>query len=64
VPGGLGVFEAIVLTLTTLLSQVHETAAALVLYRCIYSLGPLAIWGVASALRSRRVTRPQRRPYG
>ena len=45
VPGGIGVFEAIVLALATVFAQVHETAAALLLYRCIYSLGPLAIWG-------------------
>lgn len=48
VPGGIGVFEAIVLTLTALMTQAHETAAALLLYRCIYSLGPLAIWGLLS----------------
>lgn len=45
VPGGIGVFEAIVLTLTAMFNQVHETAAALLLYRGIYSLAPLAIWG-------------------
>lgn len=49
-PGGLGVFEAIFLALVSALSQVHETAAALLLYRGVYSLGPLALWGVASAL--------------
>lgn len=69
VPGGLGVFEAIMLTLTTLLSQVRETAPALVLYRGIYSLGPLAIWGtVWLARRARRaparVTPRPRTSYG
>jgi len=54
VPGGVGVFEAIVLSLTALVSQAHETAAALLLYRCVYSLGPLAIWGVATLVRRGR----------
>lgn len=52
VPGGLGVFEAIVLALTALMTQTHETAAALLLYRCIYSLGPLTIWGLVSLTRA------------
>lgn len=56
VPGGVGVFEAVVLSLTALISQAHETAAALLLYRCIYSLGPLAVWGLARLLRRRRRT--------
>jgi uncharacterized membrane protein YbhN (UPF0104 family) len=53
VPGGIGVFEAIVLALTAVFTQVHETAAALLLYRGIYSLGPLAIWGVVVLVRGR-----------
>jgi uncharacterized membrane protein YbhN (UPF0104 family) len=61
VPGGVGVFEAIVLTLRSVFGQVHETAAALLLYRCIYSLGPLGAFGVVAGIRrllgSRR-TRP------
>lgn len=65
VPGGIGVFEAIVLTLATRFSQVHETAAALLLYRGIYSLGPLAIWSAVWLVRRRgRVTRLARKPYG
>jgi phosphatidylglycerol lysyltransferase len=51
VPGGIGVFEAIVLTLSSVFGQVHETAAALLLYRCIYSLGPLGIFGVVAGIR-------------
>ncbi len=51
VPGGIGVFEAIVLTLSAVFSQAHETAAALLLYRGIYSLGPLALFGVFSAAK-------------
>jgi phosphatidylglycerol lysyltransferase len=43
VPGGLGVFEAIVISLTPLVAQTHETAAALLVYRLIYSLGPAAL---------------------
>jgi phosphatidylglycerol lysyltransferase len=49
VPGGIGVFEAIVLTITSMISKTHETAAALLLYRAIYSLGPLALWGAYAA---------------
>jgi phosphatidylglycerol lysyltransferase len=51
VPGGVGVFEAIVLALTSLISRTHETAAALLLYRGIYSLGPLSLWAAYSGLR-------------
>lgn len=40
VPGGIGVLDATVLALHRR-AQVHETAAALVLYRLIYFLGPL-----------------------
>ncbi|MGO4410901.1 MULTISPECIES: hypothetical protein [unclassified Brevundimonas] len=43
VPGGLGVFEAVVIGLTPLVAQTHETAAALLVYRLIYSLGPATI---------------------
>jgi phosphatidylglycerol lysyltransferase len=63
VPGGIGVFEAIVLALTGVTTRVHETAAALLLYRCLYSLLPLSLVGVTAAarrLRSRR--RAESRP--
>lgn len=60
VPGGIGVFEAVVLALTSLFSQVHETAAALLLYRVIYSLGPLSIWGAVILVRTWRRRRPLR----
>ncbi len=43
VPGGIGVFEAIVISLTSLVAQTHETAAALLVYRLVYSLGPAAL---------------------
>ena len=43
VPGGVGVFEAVVLGLSALMARANETATALILYRVIYSLGPLAL---------------------
>ena len=43
VPGGLGVLDAVMLRLQTGRHHVHETAAALILYRVIYFLGPLAL---------------------
>lgn len=43
VPGGLGVLEAVMLGLQTRRHHAHETAAALILYRAIYFLGPLAV---------------------
>lgn len=61
VPGGIGVFEAIVISLTPLVAQTHETAAALLVYRLIYSLGPATLVVVSfttlkavSRLRKRR----------
>ena len=59
VPGGIGVFEAIVLSLTSVISKTHETAAALLLYRCIYSLGPLALAAAFGGIR--RVAGSRRR---
>lgn len=63
VPGGLGVFEAIVISLTPLVAQTHETAAALLVYRVIYSLGPavlaVAVFAVLKgAARVRRRNAP------
>lgn len=49
------------LTLAAVFSQVHETAAALLLYRCIYSLGPLAIWGGVMLSGAWRRRPPSRR---
>ena len=43
VPGGVGVFEAVVLGVSRLSDQMHETAAALLLYRLIYCLGPACL---------------------
>jgi phosphatidylglycerol lysyltransferase len=64
VPGGVGVFEAIVLTLSSVFGQVHETAAALLLYRCIYSLGPLGVFGVIAGMRRLLASRRTRRNLG
>lgn len=43
VPGGIGVFEAVVLGLSSEFAVPHETAAALLLYRLIYAIGPLTV---------------------
>lgn len=43
VPGGVGVFDAIVLGLSHRFAVAHETAAALIVYRLIYAVGPLMI---------------------
>lgn len=43
VPGGVGVFDAIVLGLSHRFAVAHETAAALVIYRLVYAVGPLMI---------------------
>jgi len=54
IPGGIGVFEAIVLALTAVMTQVQESAVALLLYRCIYSIGPLGLWGLYAMIRTVR----------
>lgn len=59
-PGGIGVFEAIVLTLTSMISRTHETAAALLLYRAIYSLGPLSLVGAYALIRRILAVRARR----
>lgn len=55
VPGGLGIFDAVMLGLQTQRHHVHETAAALLLYRAIYFIGPLlvtvAVWSARQAGR-------------
>jgi phosphatidylglycerol lysyltransferase len=53
VPGGLGVFEAVMLGLSAATSRVHETAAALITYRLINAVAPLMI--ACAALVARRV---------
>lgn len=63
VPGGIGVFEAIVISLTPLVAQTHETAAALLVYRLIYSLGPAAL-AVALFTALKTAARPSTSPRG
>jgi phosphatidylglycerol lysyltransferase len=56
VPGGLGILEAVMLAFQTRRHHAHETAAALILYRAIYFLGPLLVTVLAaSVLRARRL---------
>lgn len=63
VPGGIGVFEAIVISLTPLVAQTHETAAALLVYRLIYSLGPATgAVAVFAALKTAARLRQPRAP--
>jgi len=57
VPGGLGVLDAIVLTLSKHFAAPHETAAALLLYRLIYALGPLALVALGFAIQALRAVR-------
>ncbi|WP_421738727.1 bifunctional lysylphosphatidylglycerol flippase/synthetase MprF [Caulobacter sp.] len=49
VPGGVGVFEAVVLTLSHRFATPHETVAALILYRLIYTIGPLSLTALGLA---------------
>jgi len=58
VPGGIGVFEAVVLGLSALTAQTHQSPTALILYRVIYSLGPLVL--ISLALGAERIIRPRR----
>jgi phosphatidylglycerol lysyltransferase len=60
VPGGIGVFEAVILLLSRQFALSHESAAALILYRLIYAIGPLCItalgfaaWQALAAARKR-----------
>ncbi len=43
VPGGLGVFEGLILALTPIAVPVHELLGALVAFRAVYYLAPLAV---------------------
>jgi phosphatidylglycerol lysyltransferase len=56
VPGGIGVFEAVVLTLSRHFALPHQTAAALVLYRLIYAIGPLFLTASGLAIAQFRAT--------
>lgn len=46
VPGGIGVFDVVVLALSRQVFVVHETAAALIIYRLIYAIGPLLLTAI------------------
>ncbi|CAN7501357.1 bifunctional lysylphosphatidylglycerol flippase/synthetase MprF [Phenylobacterium sp. LjRoot164] len=48
-PGGIGVFDAILLSLSQRFGAVHETVAALVLYRLVYAIGPLVLTALGLA---------------
>jgi phosphatidylglycerol lysyltransferase len=50
IPAGIGIFEAVVLGLRAASGGVQETAAALILYRLVNALGPLAIAGAGVAI--------------
>jgi len=50
VPGGVGVFEAVVLALSSRFAMPHQTVAALILYRLIYTLGPLSLTALGLAI--------------
>lgn len=50
VPGGIGVFEAVVLTLSKHFALGAETAAALLLYRILYAVGPFLLSALGMAL--------------
>ena len=56
VPAGIGVFEAVVLTLSRHFALPHQTAAALVLYRLMYAIGPLCLTASGLAIAQFRAT--------
>jgi len=67
VPGGIGVFEAIVLALTALLGQLHETTAALLLTAASTALAPSefgawSAWSGPCAAAGAIEPRPSRQP--
>ncbi len=65
VPGGLGILEAVMLGLQTRRHHAHETAAALILYRVIYFLGPLLVTVLAaSAQRAKQLALDLARAVG
>lgn len=65
-PGGLGVFEATVLALTPQAQANHGVAGALLVYRALYTLLPLAVtaMGVSAAALPRLVRTPAARSAG
>lgn len=60
-PGGIGVFDAILLSLSHRFGAIHETVAALLLYRLIYAVGPMALTALGLAgYQMRRLHRTAR----
>jgi phosphatidylglycerol lysyltransferase len=49
-PGGIGVFEAAILSLTPDAQSAHGVAAALVIYRLLHMLAPLVLTGLAMSV--------------
>jgi phosphatidylglycerol lysyltransferase len=62
IPGGLGVFEAVVLVLSAGAAPAPDLLAGLLLYRVIYYLLPLLASGVILGYREARRLREQPRP--
>lgn len=50
VPGGIGVFEAVMLTLGAQFAPTAESAAALLLYRLLYAIGPFTLVAISFTL--------------
>jgi uncharacterized membrane protein YbhN (UPF0104 family) len=63
VPGGLGVIEAVFLSLLGSRSSRHELLAALLAYRAVYYLAPLALALVLYVWLEMRSPRRERRPH-
>ena len=66
IPAGLGVLEAVFVSLLSGAYPVNELLAALLAYRAVFYLGPLAIAAVAYIvleLAARRQTQASRRPH-
>jgi phosphatidylglycerol lysyltransferase len=49
VPGGIGVFEAVMLTIGASFAPTAESAAALLLYRLLYAIGPFSLVAITFA---------------
>ncbi len=62
IPGGVGVFEAVVLVLRPPSVSAPQALAALVLYRVLYYLLPLIVAGIILAVRAARQARESDRP--
>ena len=63
IPGGIGVFEAVVLVLRPPEVSAPQVLAVLLLYRVLYYLLPLIVAGVILAVRAVRQARDADRPF-